>query len=129
MMYAPLSTNATCSFDSTQTPRPKEIAFAHELIHAYYIVKGSRIFAESTIEDEVLTAGMPPFHMRDMTENRFRANWSAQQPIRQYYKFGTIALETACAFCGKVQAAMTRGNRGFETNCAQCGKPLPARSQ
>jgi hypothetical protein len=129
VMYAPQSKNATCTFDSAAAPRPKEIAFAHELIHAYYIVKGSRIFPESTIEDEMLTAGMAPFHMRDLTENRFRANWSTQQPIRQYYKFGTIALETACAFCGKAQSAMTRGNRGFETNCAQCGKPLPTRTQ
>ncbi len=129
VMYAPASKNATCAFDSASTPRPKEIAFAHELIHAYYIVRGTRLFKESTMADEALTAGLPPFHMRDLTENRFRANWSTAQPIRQYYKFGTIMLETACAFCGKSQPAMARGNRGYETNCSACGKPLPERTQ
>ena len=129
VMYAPNSHNATCSFDAAAAPRPKEIAFAHELIHAYYIVKGARIYPESSVEDEALTTGIPPFHMRDLTENRFRANWSVEQPIRQYYKFGTISLETACAFCGKSQPAMARGNQGFESNCATCGKPLPARTQ
>ena len=129
VMYSPNSKNATCAFDSASAPRPKEIAFAHELIHAYYIVKGRRIFRESTMADEALTAGIPPFHMRDLTENRFRANWSTAQPIRQYYKFGTLMLETSCAFCGKSQPAMARGDRGFETHCSACGKPLPVRTQ
>jgi len=124
VIFAPDSRDATCQWDKEAVRRPRTIAFAHELIHAYYMTTGSRLYKESSTLDELLTAGLPPFHYREITENRFRVLKSATTPVRQYYKVGVVAQMTVCAHCGKEQPVMARGG-AKATKCEACGKSLP----
>src|SRR5262249_27701845 len=124
VIFAPASHDATCQWDQQAVRRPRTIAFAHELIHAYYMTTGTRIYQESSTVDELLTAGLPPFHYREISENRFRMLKSPTTPARQYYKVGTVMQMTVCSHCGKEQPMLARGGLK-ETKCSACRKSLP----
>jgi hypothetical protein len=54
--------------DDNDTPL---IILAHELIHAWRMVKGERVF-EGGWEEEAMTVGLPPFTNTEINENKFR---------------------------------------------------------
>jgi DNA-binding transcriptional regulator YiaG len=78
-MYPHLTPGAGCTvsyrFEAAQAlqdPNDSElIIFAHELIHAWRMVKGMRIF-EGGWEEEAMTVGLPPFSNMAITENKLR---------------------------------------------------------
>ncbi len=126
-----LSTETTCYFDGTKKQRPMAIAFAHELVHAYYSLTGTRLYREGTREDEALTTGLPPEHFRKYSENRFRVLWPEERlNLRLFYAFGS----NICPYCGssngqdrRIPAAQRR--RGGPTieiirNCGSCGEEI-----
>lgn len=63
--------------------RPPAVALAHELIHAWRVVKGLVLF-DYGWEEEAMTVGLPPFNMQ-LTENRIRVEWGGLS-IRQHYE-------------------------------------------
>ena len=85
--------------------RPPVIGLAHELVHAYYMVTGTRQFGEGNTMDEALTAGIGQWEKKTkFNENRFRKAWNQnpgrtedeQLPMREFY--GTSQF--ICTRCG-----------------------------
>lgn len=135
------SVDSACSLDKTRTKRPYALGLAHELVHAYYAVTGTRTFPEGTQEDEAVTTGLPPFHYAKYSENLFRANWPKSEGgervgLRLFYDFDKVT----CWNCGKSypyyspkKVTKKRFGRSSKSswvdipnvNCANCGEGLP----
>ena len=89
-MYPHLTPGAGCTvsfrFEAAQAlqdPNDSElIILAHELIHAWRMVKGMRIF-EGGWEEEAMTVGLPPFGNMPITENKIRVELG-MNPRTQY---------------------------------------------
>jgi hypothetical protein len=64
---------------------PLWIVIAHELVHAWRIMNGRRIF-EGGWEEEAMTTGIPPFTSMKFTENRLRVE--GKLPPRPNYDTG-----------------------------------------
>lgn len=62
---------------------PLEVLIWHELVHAWRLMTGRRVF-ENGWEEEAMTTGLPPFSNMLYTENRFRLE--AGLPMRDSYK-------------------------------------------
>ncbi len=58
--------------------RPSAIGLAHELIHAYYSVKGKQPSRPSYILDDLICIGLGPWINEAITENKIRAEWNFQ---------------------------------------------------
>lgn len=61
------------------TGRPPVAGLFHELVHAYYTVKGRQLGVEDSSEEyrggrhfELMSVGLPPFNTRPYSENKFR---------------------------------------------------------
>jgi hypothetical protein len=67
--------------------RPPWIALAHELIHAWRLVRGCCVFRPSPLTEyyyeEAMTVGLPPYDRCRFTENRFRS--AKGLPLRTFY--------------------------------------------
>lgn len=105
-MYPHLSRGEGCSvcyrFEEAQAnPALNDtplIILAHELIHAWRMVRGERIF-EGGWEEEAMTVGLPPFLNTEINENKLRCELSA--PLRTSY--------TARCTTGHFQVVQTFG--------------------
>jgi hypothetical protein len=78
---------STIGFAAAWQRQPPAIWLAHELIHADdaahgrmdpEMIEGVRNFERQAI-------GLPPYEMKEFTENRLRAEWSDPQPARPIY--------------------------------------------
>ena len=72
---------ASCWLDE-HVQRPAGIGLAHELIHAWRNVHGTRYFKDkekvadaATPDDEIMTTGFPPYQWEKYSENMFRGLW------------------------------------------------------
>jgi hypothetical protein len=67
--------------------RPSWIALAHELIHAWRLVRGCCVFRPSAVSEyyyeEAMTVGLPPYDKCRFTENHFRRTKGL--PLRTFY--------------------------------------------
>jgi hypothetical protein len=74
--YDPLKTQ------SGGQERPPQMAFFHELCHAYYNATGTQLGREDGSREEnggrlfeLMAAGLPPFQNRQFGENQMRSSW------------------------------------------------------
>ncbi len=58
--------------DYNQSPVP--IVLGHELVHAWRMMTGRRLYPAG-YEEEQMTVGLPPFHKMKFTENRLRSEF------------------------------------------------------
>ena len=70
--------------------RPVPVALAHELVHAWRVMVGRKLYSRGW-EEEAMTVGLPPFSNMKYTENRFRVEFGglAIRPEYQYLEFAT----------------------------------------
>lgn len=108
----------------TQESLPNEplwIIVAHELVHAWRIMMGRRIF-EGGWEEEAMTTGLPPFSTMKYTENRIRVEGSL--PARDgYSKICQTSLLNAVR---DLHTQPAREDRSFPERdiVGKAGKPL-----
>jgi hypothetical protein len=129
------SDSVTCAIDGEKKKRPLAIGLAHELIHAYYSVTGTRLYPEGTPEDEALTTGLPPENFRKYSENLFRSVWPADSlDLRLYYRWADASgmpwfLCPACGHRNPLEHNKAKdGQRPqweMTNHCGKCKKPLP----
>ena len=101
--------NSTVSFNPDRAnigaedwqKRPPAVGLAHELVHASHAANGTvdlksvdndsrpdpadptKMVQEK--QEEVRTAGIPPYDKEPFSENSIRAEWSPKQPARPWY--------------------------------------------
>lgn len=80
---------------------PPEVALGHEMVHATHVGQGDVSMTQvendskpdpadptknaTEIEEEVRTAGIPPYDNEPYSENTIRSEWDPVQPPRPYY--------------------------------------------
>jgi hypothetical protein len=74
-------------FVSASQRQPPAISLAHELIHADDAAYGRMDpeMVDGVRNYERQAIGLPPYEMKEFTENRLRAEWSEPQPARLKY--------------------------------------------
>jgi Effector protein len=74
-------------FGSALQRQPPAISLAHELIHADDAAYGRMDpeMVDGVRNYERQAIGLPPYEMKEFTENRLRAEWSEPQPARLKY--------------------------------------------
>lgn len=99
-------------FEQEELPNePLWLIVGHELVHAWRIMKGRRIF-ENGWEEEAMTTGLPPFSRLKFSENRLRSE--AKLPMRdKYAKICSTSLMNAI--------------RDLHTQPAREDRPFPER--
>ena len=100
---------------------PIEIIVGHELIHAWRIMTGRRVFANGW-EEEAMTTGLPPFSAMPYTENRLRLE--AGLSVRSGY--GTICSTSLLNAVRDLHTQPAREDRPFAERdiVGKAGKPL-----
>lgn len=83
--------------DQAKATDTELIILGHELIHAWRMVTGMRVF-EGGWEEEAMTTGIPPFLSMKFTENKLRLEHAL--PIRASYndRCGTAHYQTVSTF-------------------------------
>ena len=78
---------SSIGFTAAWQRQPPAIWLAHELIHAddaaYGRMDPEMIDGVRNYERQAI--GLPPYEMKEFTENRLRAEWSEPQPTRPRY--------------------------------------------
>jgi hypothetical protein len=117
-------TSAEMRVVMTQVSLPDEplfIVVGHELVHAWRIMKGRRIF-ENGWEEEAMTTGLPPFSSMRFSENRLRVE--ANLPMRE--KYSKICSTSLLNAIRDLHTQPAREDRPFPERdiIGKAGKPL-----